>query len=370
VSDARRARILCVVGAGRRVADAADPLGREARAELRAVSGLSPEGIELALTEHLETDPAPADLDALLSTVGAAPRCHVVLSANVCTAALRAIALAVATAPAACIRPSRRDPVLAAILVRALSADPHFAAAGGSIARVADVAPAPGDELHVYGTDQTVATLTTSATPGVIVRGHGTGMGLAVIGLAVDLDAAADAVARDTIAFDQRGCLSPRMVLIEGDADRASAFAAALDRRLAAHGARVPRGPLDPDTAAAVTRYRSMLDALGEALAGPDHLVGLDPSPRALVLPPAARVLHVVPATAATAPALLAPWAGFLTTIGSDDDGDLARAVAGCANGARRARLGRMQRPPLDGPVDLRQRVAAAAAAEYRSEKR
>jgi hypothetical protein len=48
---------------------------------------------------------------------------------------------------------------------------------------------------------------------------------------------------------------------------------------------------------------------------------------------------------------LLAPLAKGIVTIGSDDL-ESARAVA--PSWARLAALGMMQRPPLDGPVDLR----------------
>ncbi|MFT3773721.1 MAG: acyl-CoA reductase [Minicystis sp.] len=360
--DARRARVLRVVEIGRRFADREDALGREARAALAGCSGLSAEGIELALTEHLEVEPATTEVDALLAAMESAPRCHVVLSANVCTAALRAIACAVATAEVTFVRPSRRDPVLASILARELGEDAAFAAAGGSIARVDDVAPMPGDELHIYGSDETIATITASLGPGVIVRAHGTGLGIAVVGLGADIDDAAAAIARDVVPFDQRGCLSPRAVLADGGPDRADALAAALSRHLAALGARVPRGPLDPETAAAITRYRATIEAIGTLRAGDDHVVGLDPEPRALVLPPAARVVHVVHAAAATAPALLAPWAPYVTCIGEGGEGDLVPSVRALTPFARRAILGRMQRPPLDGPVDLRRREAKGSA--------
>src|SRR6185295_2592495 len=72
-AEMRRARVRRVVAAGRRIADPGDPLGQEARRELLGSSGLSPEGVALALTEHLETDPAPEHLDALLGATGAAP---------------------------------------------------------------------------------------------------------------------------------------------------------------------------------------------------------------------------------------------------------------------------------------------------------
>jgi hypothetical protein len=352
----RRARVLRVVAAGRRIADPGDPLGREARRELPGSSGLSPEGVALALAEHLETDPAPEHLDALLGLAGAAPRCHVVLAANVCTAALRALAVAVATAPIVAVRPSRRDPVLAAILVRELGADPAFAAAGGAIARVAEVTPIAGDELHVHGSDETVESLRAGIAPGVVLRGHGTGLGVAVVGSGAALEQAARRIARDVVPFDQRGCLSPRAVLVEGGAERAAELAAALDRALGELGERVPRGPLDAATLGEIALYRAAIEAVGALRSGPHHAVGIDLDPRALLLPPAARVVHVAPSGAGVAPALLAPWARYLTTVGSDDEGPLTRAALALAPRARRARLGAMQQPPLDGPVDLRQR--------------
>lgn len=349
-----RARALRVVAAGRRIADPQDALGREARARLVESSGLSRAGVELALTQHLEVDPAPEHLDALLASSGSAPRCHVVLSSNVCTGALRAVAVAVATAPSVVVRASRRDPVIAGLLVRALSADPAFAAAGGTIVEAGTISAMAGDELHVYGGDEAVAALSAGAPPGAVVRGHGTGLGVAVVGEGVDLAAAAAGLARDVVPFDQRGCLSPRAALVGGGAERAVAFGEALDHSLAVLGEEVPRGDLDPATASDLALYRATIEAVGVFHGGEGHAVGVDPEPRALVLPPPARVVHVAAADAASAPALLAAWAGFVTSVGADDDGALTRAALAVVPGARRARLGAMQRPPLDGPVDRR----------------
>lgn len=326
-----------------RVADPADRLGIEARRDLALTSGLSREGVELALAQHLEVAIDGAELASLLDAVDLAPRCHVILAANVCTAALRAIALAFAASPSVTIRPSRRDPGIALILARELG-----------IALTDTIAAAPGDALHVYGSDATIAEVRAATAEGVIVRGHGAGLGIAVTSAGADLDASARALAADVIPFDQRGCLSPRFALVEGDEDRAVAFARALDAALRDLGELVPRGPLDDATLAAIALHSAALDAVGERFVGPQHVVGLDPAPRALLLPPAARVVHVVPASAADAGRLLGPWARFLTTVGSAGSGALLDAVRALAPEARPAALGRMQRPPLDGPVDRR----------------
>jgi hypothetical protein len=326
-----------------RLADRDDPLGKEARRDLALTSGLSREGVELALTEHLEVAISGDDLASLLAAVDTAPRCQVILAANVGTAALRAIALALAASSEVTIRPSRRDPGLAPILAREL---------GIAVAEV--ITAAPGDALHVYGTDATIAEVRAAAAPGVIVTGHGTGLGIAIVSAGVDLREAARALAADVIPFDQRGCLSPRVAVVEGDADRAAAFAAALDAALRDLGARVPRGDVDEATRAAIALYGAAIDAVGERFAGPQHVVGLDPAPRALQLPPAARVVHVVPARAIDSARLLGPWAGFVTTVGSSGPGALLDAALALAPEARPAALGKMQRPPLDGPVDRR----------------
>ena len=115
------------------------------------------------------------------------------------------------------------------------------------------------------------------------------------------------------VPFDQRGCLSPRAALVEGGAARAAAFARALHDALDALAARVPRGSLDASTTAEIALYRATIQAVGELCEGRDHVVGLDPEPRALVLPPAARVVHVVPGGAAPA---LARAAGGLPHLG------------------------------------------------------
>lgn len=351
--DARLERVRRVVAMGRRAADARDPVGIEVRSKLVADGPLSPEGVALALSRHLEIDPRPEDLQALVARTSPSPRCHVVLSAHVCTAALRAIAIGVATAPRVLVKPSRRDPTLAVALCRELATDADFAALGGSIAIVEAIAPEPLDEVHAYGSDEALAAIAAALPRGAILRGHGAGFGLAVIDRGAALDEAAAALAEDVIPFDQQGCLSPRIALVEGAEERARAFTEALANALERAGSRVPRGAIEPADRAAITRYVSVAEALGEARSGASFAVGLDVDPISLVLPPPHRVVHVAPVRDGDhARALLAPWARYVTVIGGQ--GAIARAIAGQIQGARVTRLGAMQRPPLDGPVDLR----------------
>jgi hypothetical protein len=140
--------------------------------------------------------------------------------------------------------------------------------------------------------------------------------------------------------------------LVEGDAARAVAFGQALHEELLASP--IPRGELDAGARGELALYRASLESVGHFWEGPHHAVGVDPAPRALLLPPAARVVHIAPASAETAPGLIEPWARYLTAVGADDNSEVVGAIRACAPNARLSRLGAMQRPPLDGPVDRR----------------
>ena len=56
-----RSRVERLLEGARVLRDPASPLGRRARAELPKATRLSPEGVELALSECLETEPTDAE---------------------------------------------------------------------------------------------------------------------------------------------------------------------------------------------------------------------------------------------------------------------------------------------------------------------
>ncbi len=318
-------------------------------ADIARTTGLSPEGVELGF-ESLERDASEEELSALVAAAGDVERVHVILSANVFVAPLRAMALARAAAASVTVRPSRRDPVLARALIEAAK-DPAL-----GLVEERAVEGIDAGEVHVYGRDETIAAVRAVARPGVVVRGHGAGMGVAVVTAAAEVGSAAQALVADVAAFDQRGCLSPRLVVVEGDEARARAFAGAMHESLEQWGARVPRGSLTDDERREATAWHDTLAFAGEVLAGESHLVALrslasSRSPLLLV-PPPGRHLLVTPAPSLEAGFhALAPLGRHIVAVGTDDPG---RVRSFAPAHARTSRLGRMQRPPLDGPVDRR----------------
>ncbi|HEY4015342.1 MAG TPA: acyl-CoA reductase [Polyangiaceae bacterium] len=307
-------------------------------------TGLSPEGVELGFASW-ERDAPSQDLEALVAAAGDARHVHVVLSANVFVAPLRALAIGRAAADAVTVRPSPRDPVLARALVEA-AADPAVV-----LVEDRDIARSTADEIHVYGRTEAVEAVRARAAPGAKVRGHASGMGVAWITAAADLDETAERLCRDVVAFDQRGCLSPRVALVEGGEDRAVWFARALADGLTRWANPVPRGRLHDDEVAEATRWRETMAFAGRVYEGNENVVASTSGPRLAVPPSGRHVLVVAAPTRADAAARLGSLGHVVVTVGSDDP----RTVASLAPPhARVSLLGRMQLPPLDGPVDRR----------------
>jgi hypothetical protein len=325
-------RVLRVVRAARAVVARGED---ELAGAIAASAGLSIEGALLALREYLEVKPSEEEIDCLVARASSAPRCHVLLSANVCTAALRALACAAAVSGEVFVRPSSRDRVLADRLVGEL---------GAPFQLVEALAPEPGDEVHAYGRDETLGALTLGAR--VRLRAFGSGFGVALPGADVAREAAA--LANDVVVFDQRGCLSPRVALVAPD--RADAFVDALAGALAEAARQVPRGPLDEGDRRELARWAATASALGRVSVGDGFAVGLAEEPDAPLIPPPLRVVHVLPCESIGP--RVAALVGRATALGGE--GELFEQARILAPRARATALGRMQKPPLDGPVDLR----------------
>jgi Acyl-CoA reductase (LuxC) len=337
--DERLGRVTRLVDAARLLTDARAPRGAALRRRLQETTRLSAENIALCLDRCLEVSPAPDELERLVGSTPEAPAAHVLLSANVFVAALRAIALGVASSPRVFVRPSRRDPALAEALQEL---------APESFSLVSRLDPTPGDRVWAYGADETLRVVREELPRGTWFHPHGSGFGAVVVEPRGFDGAAAREVGRDTVCFDQRGCLSPRAVCVLGGLSSAREVARALASELTLLSDEIPLGPQTPEEAAEARRHRDAAAYAFELFdAGRSWVTVSD----RFVLPPVGRNLHVFAHPEPSA--ALRESARYLTTVASNDEG-LRRALRSALPRARVVELGRMQRPPLDGPVDLR----------------
>jgi hypothetical protein len=333
-------RVLALLSRARRLSDPDDPLGRAARARVPGETGLSRENVELALTEILETHPSEAELAALLGSVSPAPRAHVQLSANVFTAALRALALALAQSAQVAVRPSRRERAFPELLCAELP----------WVKLVEALRPEPGDHLWAYGSDATLEAVSQATRAGVTLHAHGSGFGVAIIDSA-DAEAAA-LLTRDVVPFDQRGCSSPRVALVLGDEDDARAFARAVAQALSRAAQDVPLGRLGDAERAEQARFRETLSYVGEVFEAGPGVVALDGAPERLIEAPVGR--NVVVVRTGDGLGWLADHRAKIIAAGVSERDELRSRVRAELPDARVSALGRMQRPLLDGPVDGR----------------
>jgi hypothetical protein len=376
----RRCRALA--GAAADLADPASPLGVEARQALPASTGLSPKMVDWALRAALgEVDAAGLAAlckEAARPAAGTASerRCvpprlvTAVLAGNVFTAALRPIVLCVvAGAPLVC-KASSRDDGFPRLFARALTAaDPEVGAAvavatfPGAAEDLADELFRASDAVIAYGGDATVEALRRRLPATVRLVEHGHGLGVAWIPAAVLADpgqaaAAAERLALDIAAYDQRGCLSPQAVWVEGGADDGRGFARLLGTALERQALRLPRGPLPAAVAAAQMQWRGVMAATGEITAGDWGAVAFqaEAGDGPVHVGPGWRNVPVQGCPGA--PELvrrLAPWGVHLKAVGVGggpaDLHTLAELLPAplCP---RICPLGRMQLPPLAGLAD------------------
>jgi hypothetical protein len=299
-------------------------------------TGLSREGVELALTQSLETDASEAELEQLLDSVAPQPQVSVILSANVFTAAARALVLALASAPRVVVKLSSREPLFPQLLLAHMEPD------NGTEIELVDALHLESvniGHVHAYGRSETLDAIARDVR--VPLWRHGPGFGVAEV--SGELSAAAEALAVDLALFDQQGCLSPRIVFVADE--QVVAFAPLLAQQLAAMQQRVPRGRVTAEQRTAIARYRQTMRALGSIHEGDGFLVGVSTE---IVLPPAMRSIHLCSKSEATQ-RWLQEHAAYITAFGHD-----AKAPSFTIPRARYSALGYMQRPRLDGPVDRR----------------
>lgn len=341
MSDAER-RVEALVQAARAVADPQRELGRRARGLLVESTGLSAEGVELALSRCLETRPTMAEISKLVASVRSAPRAHVILPANVFIAAHRGIALALAQSPHVAVKASRREPHFARLLSEA---------APGLFELTTDLRPEPGDQVWAYGGDASLDAIRAALPMGVGLHAQGPGYGVTVIDASQISAETASALADDIVPFDQRGCLSPRLVLVAGSTRDAERLAELTAEALAEASQRVPLGRLDTAELADARAFRDAHGYAGKVFPAGPGVVSVAATER-WTLAPVGRNLVVVPCEDVVG--LLAAHAPEITTVGLATPPSTEHGVARVLRSARRVPLGSMQTPAFDGPADLR----------------
>jgi hypothetical protein len=347
--ETRRARLEPLFASARSLSDATTERGQSARERLAASSGLSAQGVDFALARCLEIAPDESEIAALIRATPSAQVAHVLLSANVFVAAHRAIAIALAASDQVRVRASRREPEMAELLL---------AGAPGSFQLVAELSPRSGDRLWAYGSDETMDEVAVTLPPGVALHAHGSGFGVAVLEgphSESELSTLLSALAEDIALFDQRGCLSPRVVLLQAEPAVADGLARELGLELARAleklEQRVPRGRLTVQELSEIAKYRDSAHFTGEVFEAGPGFVTLGHEGRWL-LPPSGRNIHVV--ATPNALATLTPYRPFLTSCAFAGEPAGRAALHRALPGARVCRFGEMQRPPFDGPVDRR----------------
>lgn len=318
---------------------------------LASATGHSIDGVRAALELSLEVAPGANEIASLVNaaqaTYGAtSATVWVLLSSNVFTAPLRAVALGLALSERVKVRASRREPTFSRLLHRV---------APDLFASVSELAPQAGDVVLAYGSDETLAVVEATLPEGVVLFGHGYGMGVAVIGRDAADTSAAEALALDVALFDQQGCLSPRLVLIDAH-NQVDAFVRQLAQALERLTARLPSGNIGSAHLHERAWSRRLAENLGRVTPAGEGWVALFDFERAhrhdVPIPPPCRSLSVVVTTDYVAD--LRALGDVVTCVGVAGSVHLRQEVALSQPGARVCALGQMQRPPFDGPVDRR----------------
>lgn len=345
-------RVEALLDSAQPLADPSTALGQQARRLLPRSTGLSDEGVDYALRHCLEVSASKPELTALCQSVTSAPKVHVLLSANVFVAPLRALALAFASSERVAVRPSRREPHFVRLLQQACSLPLEV---------MDDLLPSPREHVWAYGRDETLAKIKGDLPSGVVFFAHGSGFGAAVIDLehlqsTSDCEQLAQRFALDIAAFDQQGCLSPRIGVLLGK--HPEQFARLLSKALARLEHDMPQGEMSDSERADSLWYKDTFAYAGALYTAGKGFVGLDSRPERVIVPPATRIVHLSPSQAPAE--LLAPLSAHLTTLGFYGTERLRAELQRAFPHARVSELGSMQRPPLDGPIDRR----ASAQAE------
>lgn len=167
------------------------------------------------------------------------------------------------------VRMSQRDTVFPRLFVESVRAvDADLAACVEVLewpredAALTQAALARADAVVAHGDDSTIAALRRMSPAAAAFVGYGQKVSFAYVcrdAMTVEqLPVVAAAAAEDVSVYDQQGCLSPHVIYVEErGALGPRKFAAALAEAMGAFHARIPRGTLAVEEAAAVNMMRS-----------------------------------------------------------------------------------------------------------------
>lgn len=334
-----------------RLLDVADPLRREADALLPQVTGFDAEMVKLGLTGYLRAFRAP-QLHRFVAEDFANPKVLDEFQPAVKGGAVRAFGEGLLVHHWAGNVPGlplwslvsgllvkagnvgklpSAEPVFASLFVRVLvELHPPLADAlalvwwKGGDPEPASSLYAQADAVIAYGGNDAIAQVRRQVPASTRFLAHGHKLGVTLIGrCALDTQrgpAVARRVAQDVARWDQQGCYSPQLVVVErGAAIEADAFALYLGAELANLQRRMPRRALALDESSSVAAWRQGIEWSDRgSLIAPETsewAVALAEAPVALAPTPGHRCVQVVALDALDeAVALLAPHAGFLQT--------------------------------------------------------
>jgi acyl-CoA reductase-like NAD-dependent aldehyde dehydrogenase len=368
--------IAALCAAGQQLLDERSPLGAALRRDLVESSGLHPCMVDWGLCTSLNTL-QPDVLRALVHAQHSSTRClaiphrlvAVVLAGNLFSSALRALFLPLLAGANVIAKAASADDALPRALKRALEHTDREVAERLQIVSFAredtaasDALLAHADAVSAYGDDATLRALARAARPGCSFIPHGHGISLAYVArsqlmAATSARDAADRLALDVAAYDQRGCLSPQFAFVEsGGAIEPRAFAELLARvSLPLVAELLPAGALDTSAQAARLQWQAVAAARGELYQAPSHAVSFEgelaPRPS-----PGGRLLSIyTSADSAALPAQLARFGAHLKCMGVAGSvltrAQLAASLREIAP-LDVCRMGEMQTPSFDAYAD------------------
>jgi acyl-CoA reductase-like NAD-dependent aldehyde dehydrogenase len=361
------------------LARSAESLARQAHACSAALSestGLSVPMVQWAVRTTLGT----INEESMVSLVAEAEQrsacvpapiglLSVILAGNVFTAPVRSVVVPLLFGVPVLVKASSREELFPVMLRDALrQADARLGGAmnvvvfaGGDAEREAALTES-AESVAVYGSDETIAAIAARLSNRLLLA-HGHGVSVAYCGS----DALSEARIESTIAglsldicaYDQRGCLSPQVILVE---ETPTCSADVFAERLAAEGLEalsttLPRGPLPVSIGAAQAQWRGLAEIEGTLITGKTHGVAVraaqplrwSPGYRNVTVSPVRGLDEVMQA--------LEPLGQSLKCVGADS-ASLAETQARLTQSGRlhayACLLGQMQTPGLDAPADGR----------------